>query len=224
MWVALLVGTLATVIAAMVPAWKASQIPPVAALQSTQAESAQISRFARIAGVAVPAVGFGLIAMGIFGGLGLVAVLFGALVVLVGAAIALQMLARPVVTALGAPLRRFGLTGRLAGENAERNPRRAAITSGALMIGLALVSLASVFTASAKTSITETIDASYPANFAVFSGGLSSRAGGGRPSGQRSELQRGRALSEHRLGTAGRRRGGGHRHARCRPHPAPFRL
>jgi putative ABC transport system permease protein len=163
------VGLLATVVAALLPAWRASRLAPVAALHDTAAESPQIQTTARILGILLPAAGAGLLALGLFGGGGLPAILAGSLVVLVGVAAALQQLARPIVAVLAAPLRRAGLSGQLARENAMRNPRRAAVTAGALMIGLALVSLASVFTASAKTSINEIIDERFAGDYAVFS-------------------------------------------------------
>ncbi len=47
---------------------------------------------------------------------------------------------RPLASAVGGPLERVrGVTGRLARENATRNPGRTATTAAALMIGLALV-------------------------------------------------------------------------------------
>ena len=58
------------------------------------------------------------------------------------------MLVRPLARFIGAPLERFqGMPGRLARENAERQPQRTAITASALMIGLALVVFTAIFAA-----------------------------------------------------------------------------
>ena len=48
---------------------------------------------------------------------------------------------------LGAPMARQGLPGKLARENAIRQPQRTAVTAAALMVGLALVVLVTVFAA-----------------------------------------------------------------------------
>jgi putative ABC transport system permease protein len=63
--------------------------------------------------------------------------------------------------------RLFGSTGRLAVDNAARQPRRTAATASALMIGLALVSALTIFAASANSSITQVIDRVLGADFLV---------------------------------------------------------
>jgi putative ABC transport system permease protein len=61
--------------------------------------------------------------------------------------------------ALGKPLERLqGLTGRLARENAQRQPQRTATTASALMIGVALVVFVAIFAAGAKATIDQTLD------------------------------------------------------------------
>jgi putative ABC transport system permease protein len=63
--------------------------------------------------------------------------------------------------------RLFGSVGRLAVDNAERQPRRTAATASALMIGLALVSALTIFASSANASITSVIDRVLGADFLV---------------------------------------------------------
>ena len=64
------------------------------------------------------------------------------------------------------PLERLRrLTGRLARENAQRNPSRTAVTAAALMIGLALVTFVTVFSAGLKSSVAQVVDEN-------FAGGL----------------------------------------------------
>jgi putative ABC transport system permease protein len=85
------------------------------------------------------------------------------------------VLVRPVAVVLGWPARRLrGATGRLAGENARRNPRRTALTASALMIGLALVTAVAVLTESVQASVDAAIDGSVEAQLVV----LDQRGGG----------------------------------------------
>src|SRR5918995_1282347 len=89
--------------------------------------------------------------------LGIVGV--GAVIMLVGVIVLGPVVARPVAGILGAPLARLrGLTGSLARQNAIRNPRRTAATASALMVGVAIVTLFTVFAASLKQSSADTID------------------------------------------------------------------
>jgi putative ABC transport system permease protein len=70
---------------------------------------------------------------------------------------------------IGWPLERtFKTTGRLARENAERNPGRTAITSGALMVGLGLVVFVAVFASALKTSIGRQVDELVRADLLVY--------------------------------------------------------
>ena len=72
----------------------------------------------------------------------------------------------PLATVAGWPLERLRrLTGRLARENAQRNPSRTAVTAAALMIGLALVTFVTVFAAGLKSSVAQVVDEN-------FAGGL----------------------------------------------------
>jgi len=72
----------------------------------------------------------------------------------------------PLATVAGWPLERLRhLTGRLARENAQRNPSRTAITAAALMIGLALVTFVTVFAAGLKSTVAQVVDEN-------FAGGL----------------------------------------------------
>jgi putative ABC transport system permease protein len=72
----------------------------------------------------------------------------------------------PLATAAGWPMERVRrLTGRLARENAQRNPSRTAVTAAALMIGLALVTFVAVFAAGLKSTVAKVVDEN-------FAGGL----------------------------------------------------
>src|SRR3546814_10966378 len=78
----------------------------------------------------------------------------GAFALLIGVIVVGPVLVRPLAGALGSFLPRVkGTTGKLARENAIRSPRRPASTSGALMIGFALVAFIPVFGPSAPPPI-----------------------------------------------------------------------
>jgi putative ABC transport system permease protein len=72
------------------------------------------------------------------------------------------------VRVLGSPLDRLrGVTGGLARRNALRSPKRTAATAGALMIGVAVVSLFTVFGASLKATMDQTVSRSFAGDVAV---------------------------------------------------------
>ena len=176
--VSLAVGLGITLIAALAPALRATRVPPVAALSELPPPTTRRRRrWTTVLSLAVLAAGVVAVAAGAFGSGPAVARLStmagGAVLVFVGVALNARHLVRPLASAIGWPLQRsFGTTGRLARENAMRNPARTAITSAALMVGLALVVFVSVFAASLKDSISGQIDELirgdlfvYPANF-----------------------------------------------------------
>jgi len=83
----------------------------------------------------------------------------GVVVMMLGVALLAPVLVRPLARFIGAPLQRFqGMPGRLARENAERQPQRTAITASALMIGLALVVFTAIFAAGISGSVDKVID------------------------------------------------------------------
>jgi putative ABC transport system permease protein len=153
--VSLLIGVGITMLATISPARKATNVPPIAAVR--EGATLAPSRIASspitasiVLGVAVLALGVGL-----FGGLeigptlGLIGL--GCILMFVGVGLIASRLVKPLAAALGAPGERFGgVSGQLARENATRNPTRTARTAGALMIGLALVTLVATLGASLK--------------------------------------------------------------------------
>ena len=83
----------------------------------------------------------------------------GAILMMFGFALVAATLVRPLSSFVGKPLERFrGLTGRLARENARRQPQRTAVTASALMIGVALVVLVAILAAGIRATIDEGID------------------------------------------------------------------
>lgn len=164
------VGVLVTLVAAYLPARRASRIAPVAAMREDAAIPEASLRRRLVVGVLLALAGVGVMVAGFAGsgGLGLSAIGLGMLAILLGVALLAPVVGRPVVAGLGAGYRRvFGSVGALATENARRNPRRTAATASALMIGLTLVGLMSILGASASASTDEAIDETLTAQLVI---------------------------------------------------------
>jgi len=172
--VAVLVGTIVTVIAATLPARRSTRIAPVAALAEALPETQELPRRRIAIGSAIFVLGCAALVAGLFTSNSVTLQLIGAgfLGVFLGVALLAPLLVVPVATVLGWPVRRFrGAAGLLAGENARRNPRRTALTAAALMIGLALVTCVAVLTDSVRVSTNNAIEGTLRADFIVFTQG-----------------------------------------------------
>jgi putative ABC transport system permease protein len=166
-------GLLVTVVAAMFPALRASRIPPIAAMRDLSVDRSSTSRRRVLSGAVITMLGVVMLVLGLFGSSGLLFVGAGMAVVFLGVAVLGPTIAAPVSGWLGAPIRRLkGVTGSLARENAMRNPKRTSATAAALMIGVGLVGLITVFGASARTSINAALDRSMKADYVVSSSGF----------------------------------------------------
>jgi putative ABC transport system permease protein len=167
--VSLAVGILVTLMSALLPALKATRVAPVAALAPETAFAPTGFRRRRVVlGVLVTAVGVALLLAGLLRDTGnrLANVGAGAAIIFLGVAVLSPLIARPLARVIGWPFARlFRLPGRLARENAMRNPRRTAATAAALMIGLALVAFVSILAASIKASATQVLDKSVAADY-----------------------------------------------------------
>jgi putative ABC transport system permease protein len=165
-----LVGLVVTMVAAYLPARRASRVAPVAAMRDDIAIPESALRVRLIVGVLLVAGGIGVTALGLFASVGnsLLEFGLGVLGILVGVALIAPVLARPIIRAVGVLYRRlFGTVGLLATQNSVRNPRRTAATASALMIGLTLMTLMSVFVASAKSSFTDSVSTTLEAPLVV---------------------------------------------------------
>ncbi len=169
-----LVGVLVTVIAAVLPARRASRVAPVAAMRG---DAGSVAGGLGKRGL----IGLGLLVAGALvlggavtrthvswpvAGLGAIAAVLG---MLVGAPLA----TRPVVRVIAWPfVAVLGAVGRLARENALRVPRRTATTASALMIGLALIAGLSVLAQSVKASVSDAVDNEVTSDFVLNSGNI----------------------------------------------------
>ena len=164
------VGLVVTMVAAWLPARRAGQVPPVAAMRDDAVLREGALRKRVVVGLVLTVLG----AASMFTGLKVVETNqmkwlgAGILGVLIGVALISPLLGRPLVLALGWLYRRvFGVVGTMATQNSLRNPRRTAATASALMIGVALVTLMSIFGASAKSSIDKVIAQDVSADYVV---------------------------------------------------------
>ena len=172
--VALLVGILVTILASLRPAFRATRVPPIAAVR--EGVTLPPGRFAPYRGVGsalLAIVGFAALAFALFaGGLSTKAILIlmglGALLVFFGVALFSSNLVVPMAHALGAPGARFGgAPGELARENTQRNPQRTGSTAAALMIGLALVTLVAILAAGLRSTFFSAVDKLWQTDYAV---------------------------------------------------------
>ena len=166
-----------TLVSAYLPARRASRIAPVAAMrdEASPAEGS-LGRRALIGSVVMLA-GVGLAVAGVVGAPGNDAIWIGAAAVvwILTAAVISPVLGHPLLVACRAVFGTvFGTTGRLAGENALRNPRRTGATASALMIGLALVAAVGTLAASLSATSDDLVDDQFAADFLVQSASFQS--------------------------------------------------
>jgi putative ABC transport system permease protein len=118
------VGIIITLIAALLPAIRASRIPPIAALQEAATPDRPLTRIT-VVGAIVGALGGTLLALGLAGNLGdqtLMGILGGVLISFIGVALLTPLIARPVVGVIGR-LFSWSVPGKLGRLNSGRNPR-----------------------------------------------------------------------------------------------------
>ena len=171
--VALIVGIVVTIVASLRPAFRATRVPPIAAVR--EGFKLPPGRFARFRGPAsglLALLGFALVALALFAVHGTGTVLLsmgvGALFVFLGIAFFSSQLVVPLAHVLGGPAAKFaGAPGILARENSMRNPQRTASTAAALMIGLALVTLVAMLAQGIRASFFGAVNKIWQTDYAV---------------------------------------------------------
>ena len=92
----------------------------------------------------------------------------GALLIFIGVSLFSARLVRPLATLLGAPAAQVGgAAGKLARDNARRNPQRTASTASALMIGLALVTLVATLAAGITSTFRGAVNEIFTSDYAI---------------------------------------------------------
>lgn len=168
------VGVLVSVLCSVVPAWRASRIPPVAALREASTDDQHRSIIRLVIGVLLVLAGIGVLVSGANGsGNGaLVATGLGTVLAFAGTVVLGPYIVPPLTGFLGLPLRLFGVAGALGRDNARRNPKRSSGTAAALMLSVTLISFIAVFAQSFGKSINAAIDEQLRADIEVVSAGL----------------------------------------------------
>ena len=168
--VGFLVGTLVTITAATLPARRATRVAPVEALREATPQVSAVSLKRIVGGGALVALGIVAILVGLFAVSSnqLLLAGIGALLSILGVTVLAPIVVVPVISTLGAPVRRWrGVPGKLARENAMRQPRRTAATAAALMIGVAVVACFTVVAASLTDSVNKVIDRTVTADYII---------------------------------------------------------
>lgn len=162
-----IVGLIVTVLSAVLPARRAGKVPPLAAMRATAIETAGPGRVRAFWGLGSIALGVGIIGA-VIGGASNNFLGFGVLFVFVGTIVIGPSIARPVALFLGRPAEALrGVTGRMARQNAARNPKRTSRTSAPVLIGVALVTAVSALAASINGQIADIFTEQFKGDYAV---------------------------------------------------------
>lgn len=172
------VGVGITVLSAIAPALRATRIAPVSALR--EGSTPPVSRLARLTplfAILIGALGAAGLVFGLTSDVGtaqrLGTLAAGAVAVFIAVAMLSRYLVLPVVRILAPPISKVaGGVGRIAAENAGRNPARTSVTASALMIGIGLVVFVTIFVGGLRESFTGAIDNSLKSELLVTARGF----------------------------------------------------
>ncbi|TQK43014.1 putative ABC transport system permease protein [Streptomyces sp. SLBN-118] len=164
----LAVGVIVGLGSALMPALRAGRTAPLAALRETAVDQSAASRKRAYIGAGVALSGIGIILAGVVAAPSIWLAAAGAVLALAAFVVLGPVASSYAVRVLGGPLDRLrGVSGGLAKRNALRSPKRTAATATALMIGVAVVSLFTVFGASLKATMDQTVSRSFAGDVAV---------------------------------------------------------
>ena len=172
--VSILVGVVVTVLASLRPAIRATRVAPIAAVRegALLPEREAGSPGHGLGAAVATMLGFAAVALGLFVASGTGATLglmgAGAVLVFIGVALLSARIVPRLALWLGWPATRIaGAVGRLARENARRNPQRTASTASALMIGLALVTLVAMLSAGIISNFRGAVNDLFTGDYAI---------------------------------------------------------
>ncbi|RII08050.1 ABC transporter permease YtrF precursor [Streptomyces sp. YIM 130001] len=178
----LAVGMVVCLGSALLPAVRAGRTAPLAALRESSVDQSGASRGRAVAGGILALLALGVTLTGVVAVPSVWLAGTGAVMALIAFVILGPVASSRAVRVLGVPLGRLrGTTGRLAGRNALRSPKRTAATASALMIGVAVVSLFTVFGASLKATMDQTVSRSFAGDVAVSVPGFGAGGSGLSP-------------------------------------------
>jgi putative ABC transport system permease protein len=172
--VALVVGIGVTLFASLTPARRAANVPPVAAMRAGFRFGSGEGTRRTIIAIILSAIGVPLLGYGVFGDDNTSTLLAslgaGAVLVFVAVRMFAPLFSSPSASFLGRPLEHVPgqqITGHIARENASRDNKRTAATAAGLMIGLALIAMASVVADSLKSSFESELGSTMIADYVI---------------------------------------------------------
>jgi putative ABC transport system permease protein len=168
--VSLLAGVVVTTLAALMPARRATEVPPIVAIGGRVEPRRGAVRRRVIVGGLLTVAGVGSLIAGLFTPVPhpMYLVGAGALLQFVGIATLSVLFARPLAGAVGRPFEAaFGEPAHLGRENSMRAPARTASTAAALMIGVGLVAFVTIAATSINASATDVIHRDLRADFVI---------------------------------------------------------
>ncbi len=152
------VGIVVTLIAALLPALRASRIPPIAAMREAANTQKPLTKMT-VGGLVITMFGAAGVFLALSGKVDdniWAFLLTGVVLVFIGVAMLTPIISQPTISIIGRVFS-WSLAGKLGRRNSARNPRRTAITAATLMVGLALVTGVSVLAASINASVSKLV-------------------------------------------------------------------
>lgn len=174
--VPIVVGIVVVLVSALRPVLRSSRVAPLEALRPDAAITAR-SRSGRVRiCLGLVLIVAGAVALVLSGSLASVMLgVVGGIVSFSGVIMAGTVLVPWAARAIGViAARPFGPAGRLAIDNAVRNPARAAATASALLVGVTLVTMTAVGAATTRTAVTDFVNEQYPVDVVVEGKSISS--------------------------------------------------
>ncbi|WP_461000813.1 ABC transporter permease, partial [Streptomonospora sediminis] len=172
--IALAVGTAVTLFSALLPARRATFVPPLAALRTSAVATGLDKRFGIVRtamGTVLLLAAAGVTAVGVTGDFdppeAIIFTVGGGIVAFAGVVVLSPLLVRAVVAAVMPLMRMLGVSGTLATDNSRRNPRRAATAMIALTVGATLIAGYSVVNATVMRTTTARLDQQFPADYEI---------------------------------------------------------
>jgi putative ABC transport system permease protein len=171
---AAVVGIGVTLFASLTPARRAAHVPPVAAMRAGFRFGSGEGTRRTIIAIVLSVIGTALLGYGVFGdddtAVLLTSLGAGAVLVFVAVRMFAPLFSSPSAAFLGKPLEHLPgqhITGHIARENASRDNKRTAATAAGLMIGLALIAMASVVADSLKSSFRSELGSTMTADYVI---------------------------------------------------------
>lgn len=158
-----LVGILAALTAAWLPARRATQVAPVRALQEAAEPPAGAVHAGRrlVTGAAIAVIAIAVLTVaGI--GVSLPLALVGGLLLAAGLLIALPRLIAVLLPPVARLLERFGVAAGLAGSSLSQNARRTSAAAMAVVVGSALIACLAVAATTGRATVDADLEARYP--------------------------------------------------------------